>query len=45
MDLNNELLVAFELHSVDQIRSVLDAGLDPRLLIKDKTPVNWLTEM
>jgi len=44
-DLTNELLVAFELHSVDQIRSVLDAGLDPRLPVKDKTPVSWLTEM
>jgi ankyrin repeat protein len=43
--LTNDLLVAFELHSVAQIRSVLDAGLDPRLPVKGKTPVNWLTEM
>lgn len=40
-----ELLVAFELHSVETIRSVLDAGLDPRQPIRGKPPVNWLTEM
>lgn len=44
-DLTNDLLVAFELHSVEQIRSVLDAGLDPRLLVRGKSPVTWLTEM
>ncbi len=44
-DLTGELLIAFELHSVDQIRSVLDADLDPRLPIRGKSPVQWLTEM
>ena len=44
-DLTDELLVAFELHSVDRIRSVLDAGLDPNLPIKARTPATWLTEM
>lgn len=40
-----ELLIAFELHSVEGIRVVLDAGLDPRIPIQGKSPVNWLTEM
>lgn len=40
-----ELLVAFELHSVERIRAVLDAGLDPRSPIRGKSPVNWLMEM
>jgi ankyrin repeat protein len=40
-----DLLVAFELHSVEQIRGVLDAGLDLRAPIRGKSPVAWLTEM
>lgn len=40
-----ELLIAFELHSVERIRAVLDAGFDPRSPIRGKSPVNWLTEM
>ena len=44
-DLANDLLVAFELQSVEKIRSVLDAGLDLRSPIRGKSPVNWLTEM
>jgi ankyrin repeat protein len=43
--LEKELLVAFEVHSVERIRAVLDAGLDPRSPIRGKSPVNWLTEM
>lgn len=43
--LSEELLIAFELHSVERIRAVLDAGLDPRSPIRGKLPVNWLTEM
>ena len=39
------LLVAFELHSVEAIRGALDAGVDPRAPIRGKTPVNWLVEM
>lgn len=41
----NDLLVAFERHSVDQIREVLDAGLDLRAPLRGKSPVTWLTEM
>lgn len=40
-----DLLVAFELHSAERIRAVLDAGLDSRSPIRGKSPVNWLTEM
>jgi hypothetical protein len=45
MNNGDELIVAFELHDVDQIRAVLDADLDVRLPIRGKTPINWLTEM
>jgi ankyrin repeat protein len=41
----DDILVAFELHSVEQIRAALDAGLDPRAPIRGKSLVNWLTEM
>jgi len=41
----DDLIVGFELHSVDQIRSVLDAGLDARAPIRGKAPIDWLTEM
>ena len=44
-DKPDELLVAFELHSVERIREVLDAGLDLRAPVRGKSPVNWLTEM
>lgn len=43
--LENELLIAFELHSVERIRAVLDTGFDPCSPIRGKSPVNWLTEM
>jgi ankyrin repeat protein len=39
------LLVGFELHSVERIRAVLDAGFDVRLPVRGKTPVNSLIEM
>jgi len=42
---NDEILVALELHSVDRIRDVLDGGLDVRVPVRDKSLVNWLTEM
>lgn len=42
---SNDILVAFELHSVERIQAALDAGLDPRVPIRGKAPVNWLTEM
>lgn len=41
----NELLTAFELHSVERIRSILKAGFDVRSQMKGKTPVNSLVEM
>ncbi len=40
-----ELLLAFELHSVERIRAVLDGGLDPRALVRGTAPLTWLTEM
>lgn len=41
----DDLIGAFEIHSVDEIQTVLDTGLDPRDPIAGKSPVNWLTEM
>jgi hypothetical protein len=41
----DDILAAIELHSVEQIRSALDGGLNPRSLIRGKSLVNWLTEM
>ncbi|MEP7273735.1 MAG: ankyrin repeat domain-containing protein [Acidobacteriota bacterium] len=40
-----ELVYAFETHSVDEIRALLDSGVDPVALIDGKAPLNWLTEM
>lgn len=40
-----DILVAFELHSVERIRVALDAGLDPRATFRGKPLINWLTEM
>jgi ankyrin repeat protein len=42
--LEHELLTAFDLHSVEKLRAVLDAGLDPRVPIAGKTPINRLTQ-
>ncbi len=44
-DLERDLLLGFELHSVDEIRASLDGGLDPRVPIEGKLPIQWLTEM
>ncbi len=41
----SDILVAFELHSVKQIRAALDGGVDPHTPIRGKTLINWLTEM
>jgi ankyrin repeat protein len=41
----SELLGAFEVHSVDGIRAILDAGLDIRSPINGKPAVNSLIEM
>ena len=40
-----ELLVAFELHSVEAIRRAIDSGADPLAPIRGKSPVSWLVEM
>jgi ankyrin repeat protein len=39
-----ELIYAFDVHSVEKVQEVLDAGLDPRVPIEGKTPINRLTE-
>jgi hypothetical protein len=41
----DDILTAFELHAVEQIRAALDAGLDARAPLQGKAPVDWLTEM
>jgi Ankyrin repeats (many copies) len=43
--IEHELLTAIELHSVERLRALLDAGLDPRPPVREKAPVTWLTEM
>ena len=40
-----DLLCAFEVHSVQDIRAILDAGFDMRQSIKGKSIVNSLIEM
>ena len=40
-----ELLGAFEVHSLDEIRAILDAGFDARSPVKGKSTVNSLLEM
>jgi ankyrin repeat protein len=40
-----DILVAFEVHSLENIRAALDAGLDPRAPLRGKPLVHWLTEM
>ncbi len=42
---SEDLLVAFELHSAERIRHLLDAGLDARAPVRGKPPVEWLLEM
>lgn len=42
---DEELVTAFELHSVEGVRAALDAGVSARDLIRGKPPVHWLTEM
>ena len=41
----NDLLAAFESHSVERIRAILDAGFDVQRPIKGKSPVSHLIEM
>jgi len=40
-----DLLCAFEVHSVEEIRAILDTGFDIRARIKGKSAINSLTEM
>lgn len=42
---DDDILVAIELHAVEELRSALDSGLDPNERIRGKSVVNWLTEM
>lgn len=44
-DLAAELLTAFEIHSADRIRAVLDDGFDVHSEIDGKTPIELLIEM
>ena len=41
----NELLVAFEIHSPERIRAVLDDGFDVSRPLNDKMPIDCLIEM
>lgn len=43
--MSDNLLLGFELHSVERIQSAVDAGVDVRIPIRGKSPVNWLLEM
>lgn len=42
---HDELLIAIELHSVERVCDVIDAGLDVQVPIRGKMPMQWLTEM
>jgi hypothetical protein len=42
---DTSFIEACELHAVQEIRALLDSGLDPRAPIQGKSPINWLTEM
>jgi ankyrin repeat protein len=41
----DDLLIACELHSVERLQAVLDAGIDPNAPVRGKRPVEWLLEM
>jgi hypothetical protein len=43
--LGRSFLGAVETHSVDELREVLDAGLEPRADLQGKPLTTWLTEM
>lgn len=40
-----ELLTALELHALEHLRASLDRGVDVRLQVQGKTPVDWLLQM
>lgn len=39
------LLVAFELHDVERIRTALESGADLQAPLRGKLPLDWLLEM
>ncbi len=41
----NDLLVAFEIHSVERIRAILDSGFAICAPVQGKTPINYFLEM
>jgi hypothetical protein len=41
----NEFLLACELHDVERLRTLLDAGFDARAPLGGKRPLEWLLEM
>jgi ankyrin repeat protein len=41
----DDLMVAFEIHSVERIRGILDAGFDAKSPVNGKTPLTYLIEM
>jgi hypothetical protein len=43
--LHDDFLLALELHSVERLRGVLDAGLDVRAPVRGKSVAGWLIEM
>lgn len=45
MSARDDLLAAFEAHSVERIRAILDAGFDVHADIDGRTPINCLIEM
>ena len=40
-----QLVYAFETHAIDEVRAMLDSGLDASAPLDGKTPVQWLFEM
>jgi ankyrin repeat protein len=42
---SGQLLAAFESHSIERIRAILDAGCSATIPIDGKTPINYLIEM
>ena len=44
VEVNNQLLSAFDGHDVDGVRAALDAGADATQPVRGKLPVNWLLE-
>ena len=41
----DDLLVAFETHSIESIRAILDSGFPISEPVNGKSPINWLVEM